>query len=181
MNYTENYHLPQWEKTDRVLMEDFNRMCADMESGLDKTARDAAAATAAAKSANAAAAARAQTTADTALSKADAARKVADAAYCPSSPSYVVGSYVGPGYNKRLTVELGFRPKFVIITGQEIDEQNKVNYAAIAADGALPVSVLFLDNGFQVLGANYSVGTGTQERSIHIYDANKTFHYIAFR
>ena len=24
MNYTENYQLPQWEKTDRIMMEDFN-------------------------------------------------------------------------------------------------------------------------------------------------------------
>ncbi len=35
MNYTEKYHLPQWEKTDRIMMEDFNQMCADMEAGLD--------------------------------------------------------------------------------------------------------------------------------------------------
>ena len=24
MNYTENYQLPQWEKSDRIMMEDFN-------------------------------------------------------------------------------------------------------------------------------------------------------------
>lgn len=34
MNYTENYHLPQWVETDRVMMKDFNRMCADIEAGL---------------------------------------------------------------------------------------------------------------------------------------------------
>ena len=34
MNYTENYHLPQWEKEDRIMMDDFNRMCADIESGM---------------------------------------------------------------------------------------------------------------------------------------------------
>lgn len=34
MNYTENYHLPQWEETDRVMRTDFNQMCADIESGL---------------------------------------------------------------------------------------------------------------------------------------------------
>ena len=31
MNYTEYYQLPQWEKTDRVLMEDFNKAMATME------------------------------------------------------------------------------------------------------------------------------------------------------
>ena len=34
MNYTEKYHLPQWVKEDRIMMEDFNQMCRDMEAGL---------------------------------------------------------------------------------------------------------------------------------------------------
>ena len=42
MNYTEKYHLPQWDETDRIMRADFNQMCADMENGLLKTARDAA-------------------------------------------------------------------------------------------------------------------------------------------
>lgn len=42
MNYTENYHLPQWDEDDRILRTDFNRMCADMESGLCQNAQAAA-------------------------------------------------------------------------------------------------------------------------------------------
>lgn len=38
MNYTENYHLPQWEETDRIMRVDFNQMCADMEAGLTANA-----------------------------------------------------------------------------------------------------------------------------------------------
>ena len=34
MDYTKNYHLPQWVKSDRIMMDDFNRMCADLENGL---------------------------------------------------------------------------------------------------------------------------------------------------
>ncbi|WP_300944462.1 hypothetical protein [uncultured Duncaniella sp.] len=34
MEYTKNYHLPQWVKSDRIMMDDFNRMCADLENGL---------------------------------------------------------------------------------------------------------------------------------------------------
>ena len=81
MNYTENYHLPQWDETDRIMRADFNRMCADMEAGLLKTARDAAedtaqtSASAAADAAKAAAdAAKAQTTADKAVADAAAAQ-----------------------------------------------------------------------------------------------------------
>jgi len=42
MNYTENYHLPQWEETDRIMRTDFNQMCADMEEGMCKNAASAA-------------------------------------------------------------------------------------------------------------------------------------------
>ncbi len=35
MNYTTNYHLPQWDEGDRIMRTDFNRMCADMEAGLN--------------------------------------------------------------------------------------------------------------------------------------------------
>ena len=41
MNYTTNYHLPQWVKDDRIMMEDFNQMCASLENGLTN-AQDAA-------------------------------------------------------------------------------------------------------------------------------------------
>jgi len=34
MNYTENYHLPQWVKSDRIMMEDFNQMCESIDAGL---------------------------------------------------------------------------------------------------------------------------------------------------
>lgn len=44
MDHTKNYHLPQWVKTDRIMMEDFNQMCANIESGLSKNAASAAAA-----------------------------------------------------------------------------------------------------------------------------------------
>ena len=36
MNYTENYHLPQWVESDRVQMEDFNAAMASIEEGLSK-------------------------------------------------------------------------------------------------------------------------------------------------
>ena len=36
MNYTENFHLPQWDETDRIMRTDFNRMCANMEEGLTR-------------------------------------------------------------------------------------------------------------------------------------------------
>ena len=37
MNYTTNYHLPQWVESDRILMEDFNQAMADIDEGLSET------------------------------------------------------------------------------------------------------------------------------------------------
>jgi len=34
MNYTTNHHLPQWAKSDRILMDDFNDAMANIDSGL---------------------------------------------------------------------------------------------------------------------------------------------------
>ena len=36
MDYTANYHLPQWEKSDRIMMDDFNAAMADVEAGLNR-------------------------------------------------------------------------------------------------------------------------------------------------
>ena len=33
MNYTQNYQLPQWEKTDRIMMDDFNDAMSKVENG----------------------------------------------------------------------------------------------------------------------------------------------------
>lgn len=34
MNYTKQYHLPQWAESDRIMMEDFNQAMEDIETGL---------------------------------------------------------------------------------------------------------------------------------------------------
>ena len=34
MNYTQNYQLPQWEKDDRIMMDDFNDAMSKVENGL---------------------------------------------------------------------------------------------------------------------------------------------------
>ena len=34
MNYTTNYHLPQWVETDRIQMEDFNQAMADIDEAM---------------------------------------------------------------------------------------------------------------------------------------------------
>ena len=93
MNYTKNYRLPQWVKSDRIMMDDFNAAMASMESGMT----------------------RAEGKADTAISTANAAKQTADTAkqgadnaYSPGNKPFVAGTYVGTGADK--TFNLGFRP-----------------------------------------------------------------------
>ena len=49
MEYTTNYHLPQWVETDRIMMGDFNDAMASIEEGLNSNAQAAEAAQAAAE------------------------------------------------------------------------------------------------------------------------------------
>ena len=51
MNYTTNYHLPQWVETDRILMDDFNDMTSAIDAAL-KTNADGLSANSAAIAAN---------------------------------------------------------------------------------------------------------------------------------
>ena len=42
MKYTENYHLPQWVATDRIMRKDFNTAMSNIESGMSANAQAAA-------------------------------------------------------------------------------------------------------------------------------------------
>ena len=39
MNYTTNYHLPQWVEADRIMMEDFNTAMANIDEGIQLAGR----------------------------------------------------------------------------------------------------------------------------------------------
>ena len=160
MNYTTNYHLPQWVETDRIMMEDFNQMCSDIDEGI-KTAQD---------------------TADTAESKADAAQSSANAvadAYTPGNQPYVVGSYTGTGAD--MTITLGFRPKFLILSGMESTiTTNSTStwdrYFGLCDGSILSLRVAFSDTGFTV----YARG-GSRQNFPDFTDSGRTYCYIAFR
>ena len=75
MEYTTNYHLPQWVESDRIMMGDFNQMCSDIEIGLTTT-----------------------------KAAADAAKGTADSAYSPVNKPYAIGSYIGNGSDTTITL-----------------------------------------------------------------------------
>lgn len=186
MNYTKKYHLPQWKETDRVLMEDFNQMCTDIESGIESakaeaktssqalseriTAAQNAADAAQTSAGNAQAAAEnAQAAAGNAQTAADAAMEKANNAYSSDQKPYVVGSYVGTG--GVVTINTGFRPSFVIISGQTIETTSPAVF--LATGDVNNAQIGFRDKYFSVYPAeNYLP---------HIDLVGRTYHYIAFR
>lgn len=164
MNYTTNYHLPQWVESDRILMEDFNEAMEDIDGGIAaaKTVADTA-----------------KNTADTAESKADAAQATADNAYCPENKPYVVGSYTGT--DEQLTITLGFRPKFVVISGMKAG--NGVNstvewdrHFGLCDGTVLSERLAFTDTGFIVRPQGYPYSNYPD-----FSESGRPYCYIAFR
>ena len=147
MNYTENYHLPQWVETDRVQMEDFNQMCADIDQGI-KDAQDTA----------------------------DAAQETADGAYCPDNKPYTVGSYTGNGSG--MTVELGFRPSFLIVSGSRTSYPTGIDYFGaydvLTGGTILTETVSFTDTGFTL---HYRESNEYPQ----LIQSGRQYNYIAFR
>lgn len=152
MNYTEKYHLPQWEETDRVMRTDFNQMCVDMERGLDGN----------------------NTKIEQVREEAAAAKKTA-----LTYRSYVVGNYVGNGGTQSINV--GFRPSFVIVSGQTASSYSTsidlAGYFSITGGTNQPGRISFTDTGFTVYPA-----TGNREDANYpmMNSLNHNYNYIAF-
>ena len=130
MNYTTNYHLPQWAETDRIMMEDFNEAMTALDQGI-KTAQD---------------------TADTAESKADAAQTTANSvadAYTPDNKPYVIGTYSGNDGTRQ--IELGFQPSLVIAAGDTAQsEETGLLYTGMFSPGSSITSGSVESYGFKV-------------------------------
>lgn len=167
MNYTKNYHLPQWDETDRIMRTDFNQMCADMENGLLKTARDAAEAVSGASTGAASAAEAARR----AQSSADSAMEKASAAFAVDNRPYVWGSFTGTG--REHEISLGFRPHFMIIWSSGIKDTSMGNSFLSITQGTSNERFLTItENGFLLRDNTANAG---------INMSGALFYYVAFR
>ena len=121
MNYTTNYHLPQWVETDRIQMEDFNQAMADIDQGI----KDA------------------QETANT-------AQGTATAAYCPTNKPYVVGTYTGTSSNMTITLGFkpSFLIISGRQTSYPTGASSMCTYELLTAGNVLTECVTLTDTGF---------------------------------
>ena len=159
MNYTKNYRLPQWVKSDRIMMDDFNAAMASMESGMTRAEGKADAAAAAANAAK-------QT--------ADTAKQGADNAYSPGNKPYRAGSYTGTGAD--MEFNLGFRPSCVIISGIGTHGGGNAayvaNYFGMTCGETLTSRIRLTDTGFVAIAGSTAPALAF---------GGITYDYIAFQ
>ena len=110
MTQTQKYKLPQWEKSDRIVMADFNDQAAKLETAL--TAHDTALAAKADKTTTNSLQTQVNQKADTsALSSAVTQLETKLAAKC----EVVIGTYQGDNAATRV-ISLGFTPKALLVS-----------------------------------------------------------------
>ena len=150
MEYTANYHLPQWVESDRIMMEDFNEAMKNLDVEIMGV----------------------QTATDTAQQTADA---ISERAYTPDNMPYVVGTY--RGNRNTQTIEVGFRPSFLIISGDEGSSsmvghyQEYGDYVGIMSKDFTYDTVTLTDTGFQIVHNDDSYPKLNQTLQNYIYIA----------
>ena len=159
MKRTTNYDLPTWEKDDFIRMQDFNDLTGKLDAAL-KSGADA----------------------QTALQNAiKAVKATAENAYSSANKPYVAGNYTGNGGTQ--TVDLGFKPRFLVISRGFDKGDYSADYALFAGtpeqiDSWMAKVVSITDTGFTVKMATYNTSTCPQ---LWLNTSGKTYSYIAFR
>lgn len=159
MKRTTNYDLPTWEKDDFIRMQDFNDLTGKLDAAL-KSGADA----------------------QTALQNAiKVVKATAENAYSSANKPYVAGSYTGNGGTQ--TVDLGFKPRFLVISRGFDKGDYSADYALFAGtpeqiDSWMAKVVSITDTGFTVKMATYNTSTCPQ---LWLNTSGRTYSYIAFR
>ena len=173
MTQTQKYHLPQWEKSDRIVMEDFNSMTAKLETAL--TAHDIEIAAKADKAAIASLQTQvSQKAAETALNSAVSSLEVKIA----GKASVVMGSYYGTGGTQRIS--LGFTPKAVWFQPKGGD----LGFSGFAASGFVaPGYPMRSSSGLDIasISGNDLVVVSSDGNRIDANRKDTYYYYVAFR
>ena len=157
MKRTTNYDLPTWEKDDFIRMQDFNDLTGKLDAAL-KSGADA----------------------QTALQNAiKAVKATAENAYSSANKPYIAGSYTGNGGTQ--TVDLGFKPRFLVISRGFDKGDYSADYALFAGtpeqiDSWMAKVVSITDTGFTVKMATYNTSTCPQ---LWLNTGGKTYSYLA--
>jgi len=153
-NYTKNYNLCQWEPSDKVLREDFNADNAKLDAALAKI----------------------ETKADAAKTQAQA---ITNAAYTKTGYTpFVVGYYSGNNAESR-EINLGFKPKAVLVFMANGTMNSGVHNGDIMIYGGLATEHYSCGSGIYVTDRGFRVGE--RASAYHTNVSGYSYSYIAFR
>ena len=175
MDYTKNYQLPQWEKADRIVMEDFNCQAAKLEAAL--VSHDTALAQKADKTTTSSL--QTQINQKAAVSALNASVSSLQS-QIDGKCRIVCGTYTGDGTASR-TISLGVTPKAVLLFARD----GHTAYDSYVKGGlAFPgheilhyagTALTVVTGGFTVY---YKMYTTTWQ--VQTNNKDEVFHYIAF-
>ena len=181
MTQTQTYKLPQWEKSDRILMEDFNGQSAKLEAAL--TAHDASLAALTSGKADKTTTSSLQTQVN---QKADTTTLNGLVSNLQSQingkTGIVTGSYQGDNA-KSQTITLGFQPKAVLVLRKNGHvSTSSQGYAGLAFAGipAKYKETTFLEVTSSGFIAGNSLDPGNAWATF-LNDGHEAYHYIAFK
>ena len=177
MTQTTTYKLPQWEKSDRIVMADFNGMASKLETALvaHDTAIDGLTSDKADKSTTNSL--QTQVNAKAATSALNSAVSTLETKI-NGKVSVVMGSYYGTGGTQRIS--LGFTPKAVWFQ----PKSGNSGFSGFAASGFVaPGYPMRSSSGVDIasIDGTYLVVISSEENRVAANRKNEYYHYVAFR
>ena len=159
MEQTSNYQLNQWDKTDRIQMEDFNADNAKLEAALAQEAT-------------------ARTAADTNLQNSmNAAVSALETSIANNSLKVMTGTFTGNGSTSVRTFELGVKPNLLVLRTNNVGSSSSTySTGAIVTEAAClhirSSGVAYMnasgdpcgltDSGFIITAANPNLGLNAE-------------------
>lgn len=163
-NHTQNYHLSQWQKTDRVLMSEFNQDNEKIDTALSQLAAQVS-------------------------QKADSTRVEAVSA---TIPKFISGTYTGNGEITRI-IPLPFQPKAVFLTDHRgvtcLENGHSFHYGGLALTNLPVYTTETVDHRtakvLEIAGSGFTVSyIQMRSENFQIVSASnqdaQIYHYIAF-
>ena len=174
MTQTQKYKLPQWEKADRIVMEDFNGMASKLETAL--TAHDTALAAKADKTTTTSLQTQVNARATTsALNSSVSGLQTQINAKC----RLTVGAYIGNGQSSR-TISLGFTPQAVLVIPRDSDLRGGYGpYGGLAVTGypVMQSSTPHDTMAMEIVSGGFRVYEAGLYASVNASDME--YHYMA--
>ena len=114
---------------------------------------------------------------DTAVGEVQSTAEAVADAFTPDNMPYVTGTYTGDGSTTNRTINLGFKPKFVIITGSSRSttaaSEQILRFALVGPSGASTTLAGLTNTGFSVTNSGFQYPQLNVNGNVYAYIAFK--------